>query len=114
MNYYCMTCKQQGMYCTLQCTCVLYIDFYNLSLSLFMKLTYSLFCLSLNSLSSVPIHFRVPNFNNPFCFDIHYSPVTSLVYCGNCPDDFIAQLHSVKSKLPHTPASTKVQYTTVY
>lgn len=52
--------------------------------------------------------YRIPNFNIPFCFDIHYSPVTSLVYCGNCPDDFIAQLHSVKSKLPHNPASTKV------
>lgn len=36
------------------------------------------------------------------------TPVTSLEYCGNCPDDFVAQIHSVKSKLPHQSASTKV------
>ena len=50
----------------------------------------------------------MPNFFIPFSFDVHISPVTSIEYCGNCPDDFIAQLHSVKSKLPHQQTSPKV------
>ena len=43
---------------------------------------------------------RFPAFNVPLSFDINYSPVTSIGYYGNCPDDFVAELQSVITKLP--------------
>ena len=49
-----------------------------------------------------------PTFTLPFSFDIHTSPVTTLHYCGKCPDDFVAELQSVLSKMPQKLKSIKV------
>ncbi len=51
---------------------------------------------------------RFPAFEIPYALDIHTPPVTSLHYCANCPEEFIASLHSVKSKMVHDTKSTKV------
>ena len=48
-----------------------------------------------------------PTFTVPFSFDIHTSPVTTLHYCGKCPDDFVAELQSVLSKMPQKLKSIK-------
>ncbi|XP_064404404.1 syntaxin-binding protein 5-like isoform X2 [Halichondria panicea] len=42
---------------------------------------------------------RYPGYMFPYALDIHLPPVTSLHYTANCSDEFIASLHSVKSKL---------------
>ena len=51
---------------------------------------------------------RYPLFDVPFAFDMNRSPVTAIDYCGNCPDDFVAELQSVLTKLPHKLKSTRV------
>lgn len=47
-------------------------------------------------------------FGIPYSFNINYSPVTAIGYYGNCPDDFVAELQSVLSKIPQEIHSTKV------
>ena len=68
-------------------------------------------CVSISLTPSLP---SFPKFDIPFMFNMQTSPVTTIKYYGNCPDDFIALLHSVQSKMPHDIRSTKVWHATHY
>ena len=49
-----------------------------------------------------------PTFSLPSALDIHLSPVTCVQYCSKCPEELIASLQSVNSKLTAENKSTKV------
>ena len=55
---------------------------------------------------------RLPSFSIPFAMDIQLSPVTSIQYYASIPDSFIAQLHSMESKVMQKNKSTKVSIVT--
>ena len=39
-----------------------------------------------------------PQYNVPFVLDLHKSPVTSVEYVNECPDNLTSSLYSVQSK----------------
>ena len=39
-----------------------------------------------------------PTFKLPYALDVHLPPVTCVHYCGNCPEELIASLHTINSK----------------
>ncbi len=55
-----------------------------------------------------------PSYLFPYALDLHQPPVTALHYTANCCDEFIASLHSVKSKLVKTKTPAKVYMFDVY
>ena len=59
------------------------------------------------SFNTHPVH-SFPTFSLPYALDVHVSPVTCVEYYGNCPEEFIASLHSTKSKLTAGNKSSKV------
>lgn len=50
---------------------------------------------------------KFPSYSLPYALDIHLPAVSYVYYSSVCPEEFIAQLHSVKSKMMAT--STKVR-----
>lgn len=49
---------------------------------------------------------KFPSYSLPYALDIHLPAVSCIFYAPLCPEEFIAYLHSVKSKLMAT--SSKV------
>ena len=51
---------------------------------------------------------RYPDYLLPYALDIHHPRVTFLHYSANCSDEFVASLHSVKSKIMKASAKVRV------
>ncbi|CAI8003568.1 Syntaxin-binding protein 5, partial [Geodia barretti] len=49
-----------------------------------------------------------PLFSLPHALDIHIPPVSCLEFYGNCPEELVASLHSVKSKMLHNFNSSRL------
>ena len=58
--------------------------------------------------------YSFPTFSLPSALDVHLSPVTCVQYCSKCPEEFIASLHSVNSKLIADNKSAKVYMFTYF
>ena len=58
--------------------------------------------------------YSFPTFSLPSALDVHLSPVTCVQYCSKCPEEFIASLQSVNSKLIADNKSTKVYMFTCF
>ena len=56
----------------------------------------------------LPSPHSFPAFSLPYGLDLHTPSVTCIEYYGNCPEEFVASLHSVKSKMMCDTKSTKV------
>lgn len=51
---------------------------------------------------------KYPSYSLPYALDIHLPAVTHIFYSANCPEEFIAQLHSVKSKMMTPSAKVRM------
>ena len=56
-----------------------------------------------------------PQYNVPFVLDLHKSPVTSVEYVNECPDNLTSSLYSVQSKQLVKQSTFKVcSYVSMY
>ena len=73
------------------------------------QLLYTVFFQLITCYCTLPLNTRsFPTFSLHSALDVHLSPVTSVQYCSKCPEEFIASLQSVNSKLIAENKSTKV------